>query len=270
MRRIHTVAAVLAATLAAAPAAQADPPLPRSMAAIGDSISRGFDACCSLGDHPQNAWSTGSAAGDGVTSHYEHLLAANPAIAGHAFNDAVTGARMADAPAQAAAAVAQRVDYVTILMGPNDVCTSSVATMTPTPTFRAQLDQTLRTLTTGLPNGHVYLSSIPNVYQLWKVLHTNPTARFVWQFARICQSLLSTSATAADRKAVLRRTKADNNVLQTTCAHYAQCRYDGGAAFAFSFTPGQISTIDFFHPSLAGQAVLASTSWPLSWWPSVG
>ncbi len=155
-------------------------------------------------------------------------------------------------------------------MGANDVCTSTVASMTPTATFKAQLDQTLRTLTTGLPNAHVYLSSIPNVYNLWKVLHTNPTAQLVWRVAGICQSLLSTSATTADRKAVLKQTKADDKALKTTCARYPQCRYDGGATFAFHFTPAQVSTIDYFHPSLAGQAVLASVSWPLSFWPSVG
>src|SRR4051794_41652035 len=117
------VLALLGAALATVPAAQADPPLPGSMAAMGDSISRGYDVCCSFGEHPQNAWSTGDAAGDGVTSHYERLLAADPAIAGHAFNDAVTGARMAGAPAQAAQAVGQGAQYVTVLMGANDVCT---------------------------------------------------------------------------------------------------------------------------------------------------
>src|SRR5690242_14376435 len=183
MTRTRTLLAALAAMLVAAPAAHADPPLPHSMAAIGDSISRGFDACCSLGEHPQNAWSTGSAAGDGVTSHYEHLLAVDPAISNHAFNDAVTGAVMADAPRQAAQAVSQHAGYVTVLMGANDVCTSTVASMTPKATFKAQFDQALRTLTTGLPNAHVYVSSIPNVFNLWKVLHTNPTAQLVWRLA---------------------------------------------------------------------------------------
>src|SRR5690348_7479594 len=147
--RITLVAAALGAALAAAPAAQADPPLPSSIAAIGDSISRGFDVCCSFGEHPQNAWSTGTAAGDGVTSHYEHLLAANPAIAGQVFNDAVTGAEMSGAQAQATQAVSQGAQYVIILLGANDVCTSTVAGMTPTATFKAQFTQAMQTLATG-------------------------------------------------------------------------------------------------------------------------
>jgi lysophospholipase L1-like esterase len=271
-RAIVWCAAVVAAaswTVGAVPAAQADPPLPHSMAAIGDSISRGFDVCCSFGEHPQNAWSTGDAAGDGVTSHYEHLLAADPAIAGNSFNDAVTGARMADAPGQAAQAVSHGVDYVTILMGANDVCTSSVASMTPTATLKAQLAQTLTTLTTGLPAAHIYVSSIPNVFHLWKILHTNSNAEFVWSFAQICQSLLSPSDTAADRKAVLKRTKQDNKAIAAVCLQFAACRFDGFEAFNFGFTPAQVSTIDYFHPSLAGQEALAANSWPLSWWPSI-
>ena len=46
------------------------------------------------------------------------------AIKGHANNDSVAGATMADAPAQAASAVSQGAQYVPILMGANDVCTS--------------------------------------------------------------------------------------------------------------------------------------------------
>src|SRR3954471_3176409 len=225
--RAALMAAVLAAVLSAAPAAQAAPPLPASIAAIGDSISLGYDVCCTFGEHRQNAWSTGGAAGDGVTSHYEHVLAANPAIAGQVFNEAVVGAEMSGAQAQATQAVSQGAQYVTILLGANDVCTSTVAGMTPTATFKAQFPQALQTLTAGVPGAHVYVSSIPNVYNLWKVLHTNLTAQAVWSFAHICQSLLSTSATSADRKAVLKRTKADNQALMSVCARFAQCRYDG-------------------------------------------
>jgi lysophospholipase L1-like esterase len=272
MRRHRQLALlVAAASLVLAPArAAADPPLPNSMAAIGDSISRAYDVtCCVVGEHPANAWSTGNAPSDGVLSHYERILAANPAISGHAFNDAVTGARMADAPGQAANAVSQGAAYVTILMGANDVCTSTVASMTPVATFRSQFSQTMSVLSAGLPAGaHVYVSSIPNVFNLWKILHTNPSARLVWGVAGICQSLLAPSDTAAQRRAVKTRTKADNAALAAVCGQYAFCRYDGGAAFNFVFTPADVSTLDYFHPSLAGQAAIASTSWPLSWWPS--
>src|SRR5215218_8644101 len=131
--RIVVVALVVVlAGLVAQPATAASPPLPSSMAAIGDSITRAYDVCCSYGDHPGQSWSTGSTSYDGIASHYERIKQLTPAIAGHGYNDAVSGAKMAAAPTQAGQAASQGARYVTILMGANDLCTSSVSTMTST------------------------------------------------------------------------------------------------------------------------------------------
>src|SRR5215212_6233316 len=87
---------VVLAGLVAHPA-WAAPPLPSSMAAIGDSITRAYDVCCSYGDHSGHSWSTGYTSYDGIASHYERIKQLNPAIAGHGYNDAVSGAKMAQA-----------------------------------------------------------------------------------------------------------------------------------------------------------------------------
>ncbi|HEY3001009.1 MAG TPA: SGNH/GDSL hydrolase family protein, partial [Kribbellaceae bacterium] len=181
-----SVLALLAVIAGAGATAQAAPPAPRSMASIGDSITRAADVCCWYGDHPANSWSTGDASWDGITSHYERLRALNPAITGHNNNDAKSGARMSDAPGQAETAVAQKVGYVTILMGANDVCTSSPTTMTPVETYRAQFQQTLQTLVSGLPQALIFVASIPDVYHLWEIYHTDWLAPLVWDVANIC------------------------------------------------------------------------------------
>ena len=49
------------ATAAIAPPATAAPASPSSMAALGDSITRAYDVCCSYADHPAQSWSTGTA-----------------------------------------------------------------------------------------------------------------------------------------------------------------------------------------------------------------
>src|SRR4030095_10940985 len=125
------VLAVVLAGLVAQPA-WAAPPLPSSMAAIGDSITRAYDVCCSYGDHPGQSWSTGGVWYDGISSHYERIKRRHSAIPGPVYNDAFTGAKMAAAQAQASAAAAQHADYVTVLLGANDLCTSSPSTMTST------------------------------------------------------------------------------------------------------------------------------------------
>jgi hypothetical protein len=136
-----------------------------------------------------------------VQSHYVRILARNRSIAGRAFNESVPGAKVADTESQAQMAVAQHAQYVTILIGANDVCTGTVASMTPTSAFQAAFQTTMSTLESGLPAGsRIFVSSIPNVYDLWSVLHTNPVAQAVWSAAHICQSLLSTANTNTQRQ----------------------------------------------------------------------
>jgi hypothetical protein len=264
--RIVVVAVVLAG-LVAQPA-WAAPPLPASMAAIGDSITRAYDVCCSYGDHPGQSWSTGYTSYDGIASHYERIKQLNSAITGHAYNDAVTGAKMSAAPGQATQAVGQGARYVTILLGANDLCTSSPSTMTSTTTFRAYFSQAMATLLAPGQDRYVFVSSIPNIYQLWQVLHGNSLARWAWANFHICQSMLGATRTEAERQLVVDRERAFNRILADVCAQYTRCRWDGGAVYNYQFSASQVSSLDFFHPSLSGQAALARVTWGASWWAS--
>jgi lysophospholipase L1-like esterase len=272
MRR-RLVIAVLAAGmivgLVAPVSAAAAPALPNSMAALGDSITRAYDVCCSYRDHPGQSWSTGGTWYDGISSHYERIKRRNSAISGHAYNDAVTGAKMAAAADQASAAAAQHAAYVTVLLGANDLCTSSLATMTSTDTFRAQFREAMAVLKQRLPQARIFVSSIPDIYQLWKVLHTNRVARTVWATAHICPSMLGATRTEDERQQVVARQVAFNQILADTCHQYgANCRWDGGATYDYKFSASQVSVLDFFHPDLDGQAALARVTWAASWWPT--
>jgi lysophospholipase L1-like esterase len=262
------IALVAAAALVAAGSAAADPAVvgyPGSMASTGDSITRAFNTCTfPFVDCPSNSWSTGWSTT--VNAQYRRILAANAAISGRAYNDAVTGADMADLDGQVGKAVAQGTQYVTILMGANDVCASSEAGMTPVETFRTQFVQAMATLSSGLPNARISVSSIPDVYNLWAIYKDSFSARFVWAVAGICQSMLanpgSTSQADVDRRNRVRaRNIAYNVQLGDVCALYVHCRFDGNVVFSTPFVRSDVSTRDYFHPSVAGQAKLANVSW---------
>jgi lysophospholipase L1-like esterase len=272
MRRrlvIVLLAAGLIVGLLTPVSAAATPALPDSMAALGDSITRAYDVCCSYRDHPGQSWSTGGTWYDGISSHYERIKRRNRAITGRAYNFAVTGAKMSAAPAQASAAAAQHAAYVTILLGANDLCTSSPSTVTSTDTFRTQFNQAMATLKEQLPRARIFVSSIPDIYQLWKVLHTNRLARTVWATAGICPSMLGATRTEAQRQQVVARELAFNQILADTCHQYGpNCRWDGGATYNYKFSASQVSVLDFFHPDLDGQAALARVTWAASWWPT--
>ena len=259
---------VVIVALVAAPAALAEPGktgYPNAIASTGDSITRAFNTgWLPFADWPPNSWSTGTSGT--VLSHYRRILAANPAILGRNWNDAATGADMADLNSQVQTAVSQRVEYVTILMGANDVCASSEAGMTPVATFRAQFEQALATVSAGLPNARVYVVSIPDVYQLWAIYKDSFSARTVWTIGGICQSMLarptSTQQADVDRRNRVRQRNVDYNAqLALVCDLYVHCRFDGNAVFNTAFARSDVSTRDYFHPSVAGQTKLASVTW---------
>ena len=55
-------------------------------------------------------------------------------------------------------------------------------------------------------------------------------------------------------------------MLAQECAAYATCRFDRNAVYNHPFSRSQVSKLDYFHPSLSGQAALASITWATSWW----
>lgn len=273
VRRIGVTCAaallVLAGSLALvspAVAAQPDPgPPPDSIGSMGDSITRGFNACGFFLDCPSRSFSTGSSST--VNSHYLRIRAVNPAIDGNNVNAGRSGARVDDMPGQAAVLVAEGVGYVTILIGANDACTSSEASMTPVPEFRGQIDTALGTLRTGLPDARVLVMSIPDIKRLWQVGRTSFLARTFWSVGDICQSLLAnpTSMAAADaerRDRVQQRVVDYNAELAAACAGYGpSCRFDQNAVFDFRFTLDQVSGWDYFHPNATGQRLLAELTY---------
>jgi lysophospholipase L1-like esterase len=235
---------------------------PRSIAAVGDSITRGFDACTVLSDCPEVSWATGTSSD--VDSLAVRLLGRTGAAA-HSWNYAVTGARMADLPGQMAQAVTRRPQLVTVMAGANDACRASTSAMTSVESFRADFEDALSTLRQSLPKTQVYVASVPNLKRLWSEGRTNPLGKQVWKLG-ICPSMLSDadsfgSAATLRRDTVQKRVEAYNKVLKEVCAKDRRCRFDGGAVHDYRFGTDQLSKWDWFHPSVNGQARLAEIAY---------
>ena len=234
---------------------------PESIAAVGDSITRGFDACTILSDCPEVSWATGSSTE--VDSLAVRLLGAK--AAGRSWNYAVTGARMADLTGQVTRAAARKPELVTVMAGANDACRTTIDAMTPVADFRAQFEDAMRTLRRELPKAQVFVASIPDLKRLWSEGRANPLGKQVWKLG-ICPSMLA-DADAVDSAATLRRNtvrdRVDdyNEVLRDVCAKDRKCRTDGGAVHAFRFGTDQLSQWDWFHPSVNGQARLAEIAY---------
>lgn len=233
------------------------PSLPDAVAVLGDSISRAAAITEADGnDHPRNSWATGTDGSDGVTSHLERLRALQPGREIVGFNNARSGAPVADLARQAEDAVRQRAPYVLVLFGANDACAPSVEAMTSEAEFRARLDEGLDVLG-GLPRGAVvYLVSVPDVTQLRELFADNETARATWSAFRACPSALAGESGDAARE----RIAAYNRALEEE-ASARRYHWDGGRAFAQRYRAEDVSPYDYFHPSAAGQARLAEATW---------
>jgi lysophospholipase L1-like esterase len=272
MRYAPRIAAVIALPLLLAlTSIQTTPDLsgyPNSMAATGDSITKAYNTGpLPFSEAPGNSWSTGTR--DVVQSHYVRILASHPDISGRNFNEAVSGAKMAGLTMQVQRVNDRGVAYVTILIGGNDLCTPALSQMTSVSDFRSQFERAMAVLSAGSPRARIYVVSIPNVYRLWTILKDNLVARTTWRTFDICQSLLARplstdTADVARRRAVRRRSVGFNTQLAEVCAQYIHCRFDQNAVFSDPFQPTDVSTRDYFHPSLDGERRLARVTWGAS------
>jgi lysophospholipase L1-like esterase len=263
-RRLLACAVAVALVPSSTPASAASVALPSSMVALGDSISRGFDACGFYVDCPRRSWSTGD--DPRVDSQRTRLGAAGDQTL-VSTNLARTGARVDQLTDEADDAVAAHASYVTIEIGANDACRGSVSEMTSVADFRTQLRAGLAELHEGLPQVRVFIASIPDLLHLWSVGHSDRFAQFAWAKLHMCRSMLDrpesmAPADVARRTEVRRRVEAYNAELSAACRDFgANCRDDGGAVFAARFGVDELSKWDWFHPNLAGQHELAELTW---------
>lgn len=231
---------------------------PRSIAAVGDSITRGFDACMVLTDCPEVSWATGT---DPAVNSLALRLLGPAAVTRRSWNHARSGADAADLPGQMALAAAHRPELVTVMVGANDACADTVDRMTAVEDFRTSLEASMARLRKGAPKAQVYVSSVPDLKRLWSVGRADALGSGIWELG-ICASMLGdaqdVSVRAQQRRDTVReRVVAYNAVLEDVCAKDERCRYDGGAVFDYRFTDAHLSRWDWFHPGRDGQQRLA-------------
>ncbi|MFZ0134547.1 MAG: SGNH/GDSL hydrolase family protein [Desulfobacterales bacterium] len=289
------------------------PVAPLNQFTIGDSIGEGEAADGTIGGlHHEVVWATGYAA-DIVSSLNERFAASEPggyfennADGDATFNQAVSGAEMADFEAQAnavAAAAAANPDVeaagmVSVLLGNNDVCSAtSIAALTD-PIARDLFEQRYRAgldvlaASPATRDAFIHVSGIPAIYWLWNAERNNFVCRvFVWPFVP-CQILLSKPANDCgsgsshldpdtiyqdDGPNCVRRKQFHaairdvyNPILSDVLLEY---KTDGRLPNAYfvdifdiQFEGIHVNDGDCFHPSIVGHAMLADEEWCRSHW----
>ena len=286
-----------------------DAGVPLNQFNIGDSIGEGEAANGTIGAaNHQAVWSTGYDMADVVSSLNERFEARdapgyveNNSSRDPAINHAVSGAVMSDFVTQAqdlAAAMASvepgTADMVSILLGNNDVCASSLGAMTDPAVFEQQLRAGLDVLAASpfTQSINLHVSGIPAIYWLWDAKRSDFWCRlFAWPFVP-CQNLLEgaaddceSSASAQDpdvvyvgdgpncqrRKEFHRRIREDYNaVLSGVLEEYRSSGLLPNAEYIdlyeVRFESQHVNGGDCFHPSKAGHALMATEQWCRSKW----
>ena len=274
-----------AATPAPSPTAAATPVTPRlptMLAAIGDSYSQAWSVSSSYKrDHPEFSWVVGTAKLNGFSSLRERFEALGDHL--KVVDAATSGKKMSDALSQATNVVTQAAKlppdstvYVTFELGTNDLCDDP---MTAATDFETQLRSAVSILQTGLPAGsRILMLSIPDFSHFYAITQADPMAVATLNaHPTTCPPFLGSDTMYTMKEA--RATLASyDSILVAVCseieatmgpANRLHCRSNPKSLAEHDFTIKDLSRVDYFHPSLSGQAKMAEAAWKAGYWSPV-
>jgi lysophospholipase L1-like esterase len=256
------------------------------LGAIGDSYSHAYSVSPSnLDEHIGFSWVVGSAPNDGVFSLYERFKAigGSPVIV----DAAKSGKEMMDAPRQANLVVAAakklkagQTAYVTFELGTNDLCADPNPKTDPV-SFERSLATAIATLRAGLPAGsRILVLSVPDFPHFHDITQANPAARAnlaLPENSNRCPPYLGDNGpfSMAQANDYLGRYNA---ALKGVCRDIAAsdspsgklyCTYNATLLADTDFLIADLSSVDYFHPSLSGQAKMAADAWAADVWSGV-
>lgn len=287
LRRALPLALLLA--LAATPALAKDPRRePTRLMSLGDSITEAVNAEVFLpwegitpnewaswvnGEHGK--WEERLGATD-VNSHHQRLTELYGKKKRKNKSAAFAGADSEDLLKQAGKAVKKRADYVTVLIGHNDVCDDDFAGIPSDGEFETNVRAAFDAMRDGLPPGAtIYSVGMIDIYRLWEIGDMLTAlgvldCQEIWENELFdftpCGTMFGPGLTDADRQFTRGRIVAFNQILAALSAEYDAADehhywHYSNAAFELVFEVDDVSPIDCFHPSAEGQSRLAEATW---------
>jgi len=229
--------------------------------ALGDSITRAMNAR-RLFDQPRMSWSTGDDGGRMVESHYWRLRDSLGAVEN--YNASKSGAVARDLRDQIESLLPHAPDYVTLLVGANDVCDWPADHGARLAEFQAEIERAVTRLVEAAPEIRIVLSPVPDMYRMYEVGKTKDCTK-KWNTFSICPPLLGSERTKAERQAFVQRLEDANRALRTVSSAFRDHVLYLEELEKYPFQAEHVSDIDCFHPSIDGQQLLADITWRPEW-----
>lgn len=229
---------------------------------MGDSVTTAFNTRWpSDFNNVRYNWSTGVS--KRVKSHL-HQLKKIISQEVKALNVAKSRATSDNLTEQLQKIKAPTIDYLTLLIGANDVCDWTEEYAEDLLKFRANVKNVIDTAIDINDTVRILLPAIPNMYRIYD--QGKDTCGRRWDYFKACPSLLSSKRTEAERLAFRDRLVATNDTLQQLATKYEDNVKYVGEVFDFKFSLAHLSRYDCFHPSIKGQNELARITWENGWY----
>lgn len=286
------------------------PPLPRTMGALGDSISVGALAeykrqsalwpwfqvglllevfnfiaqrKMSIFESRQVAWATGLDPSYRVISHARRLAYLNPEL--RIYNAAVSGAvakNVLQSQVEELSRWSRKVnrqdmpDYVTLMIGGNDLCRNRVDQMTSPSEYQEQIEDIVDRVLAHSPQTRLLVSTTPKVSDL-KQFSRNWVTGFgvlkncqkVWNLHKFCQTVTDSTQSAEDRRRVQERMATYHQILRDVVNRRRRVYGDrirlSDKLYNYEFTKNDLA-VDCFHPNFTAHQKIADFSFVDNWW----
>jgi lysophospholipase L1-like esterase len=233
---------------------------PLVVGSIGDSISVAFNSA-NWGNNTSLSWATGDNVA--VNSVALRLKNSQSAVV-NSFNFSVPAANARDLPDQITKLMAKEPNFVTLLIGANDLCEWNADHHEQLLAFESSLKSAITSMIEMKSDVKILLSSLPDMHRMYEVgMEKGCTER--WRTFGICKPLLGSDLTDLDRQLFVERWHDANTSLATIAAQYADNVEFLGGVQNYQFGVGDISGKDCFHPSAGGQTTLAREAWNSRW-----
>ena len=254
---------------------------PLRMLSIGDSFTRAANANLP-GDNLNNSWTNGyvdfwqEVLGlPNIHSHYQRVGAHFGKRGRRNWTTAQNGDSVKDMVTQGASVATLDVNYVTIMLGANDVCRSNAADLITDAEFEGHVRNGMSTVLNGLRDGSTLLvAAIPNVKGVHEFGQTKTalgitSCERMWKLTGLCAAMLGENSTEMDRQYLQSRNIGYNAILERVTGEMA-ASYPGkfvrysAATFQLPSSQDQLSDIDCFHAGWRGQQAAAELTWPFT------
>lgn len=229
---------------------------------VGDSITSGFNTKY-IGDiaNRKYSWSTGDSRR--VASHFNKLKELLLTQTIDRKNVAKSRSTSFDLAKQLNKVNFPRIDYMTVLIGANDVCDWGIDHRNDLARFKDNVSEIITTVIGQNEQVKIIIPAVPDMYHLYQI--GKERCQFKWNMFGVCPKLLHSRRTTAERQDFRARLIDANQVLAELAAdHIDNVKYVG-ELFDFRFSIEHTSSIDCFHPSVSGQGVLADITWDHGW-----